>query len=372
MVNSEALALRIAFSGYRNINLGAARHFMALGISEEEFFHQTARRLASISGLRESYFDDERRREALARAKAEAEFVIDHKIKLHYFTDGDSYPARLCDCNDAPAMLYSLGKLDNYAHSVAIVGTRHCTTYGAEFTRRLVEELGEALDSLVIVSGLAYGIDIAAHRAAIAAGIPTGAILAHGLNTVYPADHRDDAQRMVRNGGFLLTEYGSQTAIHRGNFLSRNRVVAALTDATVVVESDIKGGAMTTARIAGAYNREVMALPGRVTDTYSRGCNHLIARREASAIRNANDLLDLLNWTAKSQPEKQQELPFLTPEQATISDFLRTNPDATTNDICAALNIPIARLSAMLFEMEMDNIVIAIPGGRYCLVNPDA
>lgn len=366
----EKLARRIAFAGYRNMNLGTARHFRELGIGEDEFFGQTARCLSSVSGLRESFFDDERRRDALEQGRREAAFVTDHNIAVLYFAD-DTYPARMADCDDAPAILYGMGKVEETAHVVSIVGTRHCTSYGAEFTRKLVQELGEALDSVLIVSGLAYGIDIAAHRAALACNIPTAAVLAHGMNTIYPADHRDDARRIASGGGYLLTEYPSYAPVHRGNFLARNRIVASLADVTIVVESDVKGGAMTTARIAGAYNREVMALPGRVSDTYSRGCNDLIVRRVASVIRDAGDLIDTMGWTAKAVPGKQPELPFLSPEQTSVCDMLRKNPDATVNDLCASLGIPYARLSALLFEMEMDNVVCSLPGGRYGIINPD-
>lgn len=371
-MDADLLKYRIAFSGFRNVNLGTAGQLRSLGITETDFFTLPARRLASISGLRESYFDDERRKQALENAEREVQFVQRNSIGIHYFADPDSgYPARLRDCQDAPAMLFSFGNLAEYAHVVAVVGTRHCTAYGAEFTRKLVSELGECVDDLLIVSGLAFGVDIAAHRAALAADIPTGAVLAHGLNTIYPADHRDDAQRMVRSGGFLLTEYPSVAPIHRGNFLSRNRIVAALADVTVVVESDIKGGAMTTAHIAAAYNREVMALPGRVCDPYSRGCNALIARCEAGMVRDADDVVNAMNWTSRPAAKKQPELHFLSPEQTSIAEFLKSNSDATVNEMCAALNMPYARLSASLFEMEMENIVISVPGGRYVLVNPD-
>lgn len=363
-------AYRIAFAGFRNINLGVARHFASLGIGAEEFFTYPARRLAMLTGLREAYFDDDRRHEALEKAAAEARFVADNGIGMHYFTD-DSYPRRMAECDDAPAMLFSFGKVEETAHTIAIVGTRHCTAYGAEFTRRLVADLGKALDSVAIISGLAYGIDICAHRAALDAGIPTGAVLAHGLNTVYPADHRDDARRIARHGGFILTEYPSHAAIHRGNFLSRNRIVAALADVTVVVESDIKGGAMTTARIAAAYNRDVMALPGRVTDAYSRGCNELIARREAAIVRDAADIIEAMNWSARPAEGEQPSLPFLTDEQTRIVDFLKAHEGASANDMCAALGIPFPRLSAALFEMEMEDLLGALPGGRYCIINPD-
>ena len=363
-------ARRIAFAGYKNMNLGAARHFAALGIGENEFFEWPVAKLAAITGLKSSYFDDAKRAEAIQKGTTEAQFAINNGIKTLFFAD-DNYPSRMNDCDDAPALLFCLGEAQEAAHAVSIVGTRHSTAYGLDFTRHLVEDLAASLDSLLIVSGLAYGIDIAAHRAALSAGVPTGAVLAHGLNTIYPADHRNEARRMVKEGGFLMTEYPSYAPIHKGNFLARNRIVAAMADVTVVVESDNKGGAMSTARIAGAYNREVMALPGRITDTYSRGCNSLISRGEAIMVRDAGDIIDALGWKARPVEKKQQELPFLSPEQTQIADFLKSKPDATVNDLCSGIGIPYSRLSALLFEMEMDDIVTALPGGRYCLVNPD-
>lgn len=352
------------------MTLGAARHFAELGISEEDFFNMPARRLAMLTGLRESFFDDERRADALAKGREEASFVADKGIRLLYFADTDVYPRRLAECDDAPALLYAMGAAPQSPHVISVVGTRHSTAYGTEFTRRLIADLTEAIPDLMVVSGLAYGIDICAHRAALAAGATTGAVFAHGLNTVYPAEHRDDARRMVREGGFVLTEYPSYAAVHKGNFLSRNRIVAALADATVVIESDIKGGAMSTARIASAYNRQVMALPGRTSDTYSRGCNRLIARREADMITDAGDLLDALNWTAAPR-NSQPELPLLSEEQTNITAYLRQNPDRTVNELCAALSIPYSRLSGLLFELEMENIIASMPGGRFVVLNPD-
>ncbi len=360
----------IAFATYRNITAGNARHFFSLGISPRDFIEGEPRRLAAISGLRETFFDTQRRREALMAAQTETAFLEANGI-TPVLTGSDAYPARLAECDDAPAMLFSLGNLDPAPrHSVAIVGTRHCTDYGADFARRLVKDLADAIDGLTIISGLAYGIDIAAHRAALEAGIPTGAVLAHGLNTLYPADHRNDARRIVRQGGFLATEYTSADKTHRGNFLARNRIVAGLADVTVVVESDIKGGAMSTAHIAAAYNREVMAAPGRATDRYSRGCNALIARREASIIRDAGDLTELMGWKTKPKAGTQCELPFLSPEQTMIIDFFTERPSATINDLCAHTGLPVQYLSTVLFDMEMDDKIVSLPGGRYSPIVP--
>lgn len=364
----DRLAVLLAFASYRSINVGTARRFAALGITPEDFFTASPKQLAALSGLRESYFAEDKRREALEKGRREAAFVFNNGIKALFYDD-ESFPHRLADADDAPALVFALGDvMPSPGHVVAIVGTRHCTAYGAEFTKKLVGELAEMIPGVLIMSGLAYGIDITAHRAALAASTPTGAVLAHGLNTIYPSDHRREAQQIVKQGGFLMTEYPSSAPIHKGNFLARNRIVAAMSDVTVVVESDLKGGAMSTARIAGAYNREVMALPGRITDTYSRGCNALLARNEAMMIRDAEDLVNLMGWEAKPREGQQQQLRLLSPDQETVIGYLRQNTDATANDLCIALSMPFSRVSATLFELEIDGAIASLPGGRYNLL----
>lgn len=368
-MSDTGLLYRIALAHYRNITVETARRLSDKGISPDDFFKKSAATLAACTGVKSAFFDEARRADALEQARREMDFINARGLKAIYYTDAD-YPQRLLECGDAPAMLYVAGDASVAAarHCVAVVGTRHCTAYGADFTRRLVADLAASLDSLLIISGLAYGIDICAHRAALEAGVPTAAVLAHGLNTVYPADHRNEARRILADGGFVATEYRSVDTVHRGNFLARNRIVAGLTDVTVVVESDLRGGAMATARIAGDYNREVMAVPGRVGDTYSRGCNHLIASRRALLLRGAEDLVDAMQWTARPAPGSQQEMRFEVPEQyARVLEALSHRPDATVNDLCVALDMPFASLSATLFSMEMEDYIVSLPGGRYTL-----
>lgn len=369
MTSHDELIYRIAFATYRNVNYSSAARLEAKHVTPEAFFTFPASTLASMTGLKSSFFADSRRHEALEAARREADFIAANNIRAIYYTDAD-YPARLAECNDAPAMLFVLGKGSlEHRHTIAVVGTRHCTAYGLDFTRNLVENLAEALDDVLIVSGLAYGIDIAAHKAAMSAGAVTGAVFAHGLNTVYPSDHRDAARRIIGEGGFLATEYRTCEATHRGNFLARNRIVAGLADATVVVESDERGGAMSTASIASAYNREVFAVPGRVYDPVSRGCNALIARRQASILRNADDIIDFMNWARRPIAGEQSRFSFeLDPTQQKVVDFIRSNPLATVNDICVALALPYSHISSLLFEMEMADILVSLPGGRYGVV----
>ncbi len=358
---------KIAFSAYRGICRATAEALAARGVGPQEFFSLDARTLASLTGLKSDFFDDSRRSAALESAQREFDFIRTNNIRATFYTD-EAYPRRLRDCEDAPVMLYSIGAdVFDCRHVVSVVGTRHATPYGVGFTDRLIRDLASGLDGgLLIVSGLAYGIDVAAHKAALREGVPTGAVMAHGLNTVYPADHRGTAAQMIRQGGFVCTEYRTSDRIHKGNFLARNRIVAGLCDVLVVVESDLRGGAMATARIAGEYNREVMAVPGRVGDTYSRGCNNLIAASSAAMIRDASDLVGLLGWETRKPEGVQKEFAIeLTPQQQSILNFIKTNPDATVNDMCARLEIPYARLSSALFEMEMSDIVMSLPGGKY-------
>lgn len=366
----DPLVARIAFSKIKGINYSTATRLLGIVGTPENFFTLSSTALAASTGLDPRVCDADSRRSLLDKARDEAEFVQRKSISAN-FIGAEAYPRRLTECDDAPALLYSIGpaNLDSL-HTVAIVGTRHATPYGLDFIKHLVSDLASALDSLVIISGLAYGIDVAAHRAALDNAVPTVAVVAHGLNMIYPADHRSTAARIVGEGGAIVTEYSSDAAIHKGNFLARNRIVAGLADAVIVVESDTKGGAMSTARIANAYNREVMAVPGRTTDTYSRGCNELIANQTATIIRSADDLVEAMNWTAKKPNNAQTSIKFdLTPEQKTVADYIVAHPDHTVNDICVGLGLPYNHLSAMLFEMEMSDLIITLPGGRYAVTD---
>ncbi len=364
----DPLVARIAFSKIKGINRSTASRLIGLLGSPEAFFTLPQSALSASCGLDSRICDQSSRLSLLEAAAEEARFIRSKAITAA-FIGSDAYPRRLSSCDDAPAILYSIGPCNlDCLHSVAIVGTRHATPYGIDFINHLVADLADSLDSLVIISGLAYGIDVAAHRAALDNGIPTAAVVAHGLNTIYPADHRSTAAKIVSEGGAIVTEYTSGAPIHKGNFLARNRIVAALADVVIVVESDTKGGAMSTARIASAYNREVMAVPGRTTDTYSRGCNALIAENTASIVRSADDIIEALNWTTRSRPDTQTTLTFeMTAEQRQIADYIISHPDHTVNDICVGLGLPFNKLSSMLFEMEMSDMLITLPGGRYAV-----
>ena len=360
---------KIAFSMLRGINAANATELLRRLGSPEEFFRLDSRTLRNLVGVNTAIVDDGYRRNLLETAAREVRFITDSNVNISFIGDS-GYPARLHDCPDAPALLYSLGKgrLDT-PRSIAIVGTRHATAFGTNFAAEIVRKLKEMVGEVTIVSGLAYGIDIAAHRAALQCGLPTLAVVAHGLQTIYPADHRGEAARIVREGGAIITEYPSGTGPNRGAFLARNRIVAALADAVIVVESDTRGGAMSTARIAAEYNREVFAVPGRPCDTYSRGCNHLISGNSAQMLTDSAQIVEALGWPALEEAPRQAELfkPVSALHQR-ILNHLRQHPDATVNQLVVQLGMPFATLSATLFEMEMADLILTLPGGRYGVI----
>lgn len=310
--------------------------------------------------------------DALERAKREAEYAEKHHIRC-LTIDEDDYPAALRQCDDAPLVLYVLGSCDlNARRSVSVVGTRHITPYGERLCHDIVGGLAEAWPDLVVVSGLAYGVDVHAHRAALESKIPTVGVVAHGLDTLYPASHRSVAVRIVHEGGAIVTEYMSGTSIDRSFFLHRNRIVAGMTPATLVVESAAHGGSLTTARLALEYGREVFACPGRATDEYSAGCNRLIRHHGATLVTSAGDILETLGWQPVAKPAAavQQELfPTLSPEEQRILDALRQAETMLANEIVTATGMDYAKVSALLFQMEMEGKVRVHGGVRYSAAN---
>lgn len=365
---ADSLIRRIAFSMIKGLNAGNAREILDATGSVDAFFELPQAELWMRLGSVNRDLSDAGRRRLLDAAASEAVFVEKQGITAVMVGD-PGFPLRLENCNDAPALLYVRGNVEavDCRRAIAVVGTRNATAYGVEMTRRLVQDIADKIGDVVIISGLAYGIDVNAHKAAMAAGLPTVAVVAHGLNTIYPADHRDVASRMLHSGGAVVTEYTSASPVHRGNFLARNRIVAGLSDAVIVVESDSRGGALSTARLALNYGRAVGAVPGRVTDRYSRGCNNLIATDAATVVRDAGDIASQLGWCLKAAPGQQTAFDFgiLPPHQRMIVDHLRKHPSDTADDISRAFGNDFAAVSALLMEMEMDDVITANPGGTY-------
>ena len=312
----------------------------------------------------------ERGEEALSRAADELEFCRRHSIRPLALGTAD-YPRRLAECPDAPAVVYYRGTADLDArHIVAVVGTRRITPYGKAHCERCCAELAEALPDTLIVSGLAYGVDIHAHRAALDNRLDTVGVLAHGLDTLYPSSHRDTARDMLLHGG-LLTEYVAGVRPFAGNFVRRNRIVAGLADVTLVVESAEKGGALITAHLAADYNRTVCALPGRTDDEYSRGCLHLVRDHRAELVTGTDDLMRLMNWETKhnAQPVQLELFDGETPEQSALIKALRTagSEGETAERLCIITNLPLSQVNATLFDLQMAAAVTLLAGGRYRL-----
>lgn len=304
----------------------------------------------------------------MERAKREMDFIVSNGIRLTCIGDS-SYPARLFDCCDAPIALYSLGDIPfNAKRIVSIVGTRHATAYGKDMCRNFVIDLARLLPDTLIVSGLAYGIDICAHRAAVEAGLPTVGVLAHGLDMIYPQTHRSTAKSMIEQGGGLLTEFMSETTPFPSNFVQRNRIVAGMADATVVIESASKGGSLITASMAQGYSRDCFAFPGRVNDQYSCGCNELVARNRAALITSAYDFVEAMNWgTGRVKKAHQTEIfPEFTPQEEVVMGLLKSASDGLQiNQLVLQADMPVNVLMPLLFDMEMKGYVKAVAGGCY-------
>jgi DNA processing protein len=312
--------------------------------------------------------------EPMRRAEAELRFMEEHRIRALTLTS-DDYPQRLTECPDAPIIVYYTGNADlNQAKIVSIVGTRQVTQYGQDLIRRFMSELRGFCPQVLIVSGLAYGVDINAHRRALENGYETVGVLAHGLDQIYPYRHRDTAAQMLNHGG-LLTEFMTQTNADKPNFVRRNRIVAGMADAVILVESAAKGGGLITAEIAQSYARAVFAFPGNVGQPYSEGCNNLIRDNGAGLISNASDFVKAMGWmdeTLRQQANtdgiERNLFPDLSPEEEQVVSLLQQTNDLQLNIITVKTGIPIGRLTALLFQLEMKGVVKPMAGGMYHLL----
>lgn len=303
--------------------------------------------------------------------KREYEWTQKNGIIVLCWND-ERYPQRLKECEDAPLTLFYKGNANiNNNKIVSIVGTRRCTTYGEDLIRHFIDDLKKMCNDVIIVSGLAYGVDIYAHKKAIKNKIGTIGVLAHGLDKLYPTMHSKTALEMIEQGG-LLSEYFSNTKIEKLNFIRRNRIVAGVSDACVVVESAIKGGALITANVSKDYKREVFAFPGAVGSLYSEGCNALIASGTASLITSADMFVEAMNWrnctTNKRCEEEGCLFSTFSDEEQVIINTLNKNNDLQINVISIKSSISINKLSSLLFQLEMKGVVKLIAGGCYHLI----
>lgn len=361
----------IALAMTPGLGCRSCRQLLEIYRDPEEIFNMDHRTLKEIFGTHDTIIESIYAKTMLPRAEEELNWTEKHKIKVLFCTDPD-YPQRLnrSDCPDTPVTLYMKGDCDlNQKRIISIVGTRRATEYGKDMTARLVAQLkGE---DILIVSGLAYGIDGASHRAALANTLPTVGVLGHGLDQIYPSQHRTLAKEMIYHDGALLTEYPSQTKINPGYFPARNRIIAALSDATLVIEAAEKGGALITAGIAGSYHRDVFAVPGRVFDSYSKGCNNLIACNRANILRSMDDLFYMLGWEKKNADTKthantQQELfTNLNADEQAIYNLLHDTPNLTMQEIAEKTNISLPKIANALLNMELNNQIKCLPGKIY-------
>ena len=313
--------------------------------------------------------------EPLKRAEVELKYDSEHNIQALALND-DRYPQRLKNVDDAPIVLFYKGNANlNAQRVINIVGTRQCTVYGQDLIRKFVADLKGLCPNTLIVSGLAYGVDVNAHRFALQNGFETIGVLAHGLDTLYPSAHRQTANEMIHQGG-LLTEFLTMTNADKINFVRRNRIVAGMSDACILVESAAKGGGLITTEISQSYGRDVFAFPGRIGDQYSEGCNHLIRDNGAGLITSAKDFVNAMGWqddaklaNAQKKGIQREMFPELSKEEKVIVRILHKNNDLQINILTVQANIPIHKLTALLFDLEMKGVVKELAGGMYHLLN---
>lgn len=362
---------KVALSMTKGVTAVVLRRFAECEIDWERLFAGGLHEISLDVGMRHPLQDCDLQ-EALRRAADEVEFMSRHHIRALFLLD-DDFPYRMYDMADAPTLLYTLGDADMSAERmVAMVGTRGASALNVELTRRYVADFAQLYPDVTIVSGLAYGIDAAAHAAALESGLPTIAVVAHGLSMIYPARNRDLARGILSGGGAIVSEYPFAAKPYQGHFLERNRIVAAMTDATIVMESAVKGGAMCTARCAREYDREVLAVPGRPCDEKSQGCNLLIKRNVASLMTSSRDLGEALGWrAADSAPAVQQKSLF--PELE--GDYMKVYKAVADSEsprqldgVVMAAGLPVARVMAILSEMEFDGLLLRHPGNRYSVI----
>ena len=316
--------------------------------------------LAAIDGIGNVLLNNFKDQTVFAKAESELQFITSNSITVTTFEDPD-YPDRLKHCFDSPLVLFSSGNIDlKNRKTISIVGTRQITSYGLEFCRKFIEDLAPL--NPVIVSGFAYGVDIVSHQLAMENNLQTIGVVAHGLNQIYPKPHKKFVAKMEENGGFI-TEFWSSSNPDKENFVRRNRIVAGMTEATIVIESADRGGSLITANLANEYNRDVFAVPGRVTDKYSQGCNTLIKTQKANVLTSAADLIYMLNWDIDKKVKSVQKQLFvaLDDDEQKIYDYLLQSGKELLDIIALQCDFPIYKISSILLNMELKGVIRPLP-----------
>ena len=362
-----SLLHQIALSGIPGVGSVLARNLLSYCGTAEEVFQAKKKQLSKIPGIGPKTIELIENHSAFKRAEQELSFIEKYKIKPLFLTD-EGYPKRLRNCFDAPVMLFFKGNADfNSGKVISIVGTRNSTEYGRDICRNLLADL--KVHNPLIISGLAYGIDYAAHKEALKNTISTVGVMALGLDRIYPAQHRSIAEKMLECGG-LLTEFMSETVPDRENFPKRNRIIAGLADATIIVEASIRGGALITAELANSYNRDVFAYPGRINDEYSSGCNHLIKTNRANLLSKVADLEYILNWNFTEPVKSNPQLSLLinlSEEEQIIVNILSERGSLAVDDLAILTGFQQSKLAVNILSMEMKSLIISCPGKIYKL-----
>jgi DNA processing protein len=359
------LLYQIALTLIPNIGDVHAKALVNIYGDAQSIFKAKKKELEAIEGIGTVRANSIKAFADFTSSEAEIKFIEKYKIAPLFLTD-KNYPQRLLNCYDSPVILYYRGTANlNSPKIISIVGTRNCSEYGKAVTEKLIADLTE--QNILVVSGLAFGIDTIAHKAAIKNNLQTVGVLAHGLDRIYPTQNKTLAKQMTEQGG-LLTDFISNTNPDKQNFPKRNRIVAGMCDALIVIESGKKGGSLITAELGNGYNKDVFAVPGKITDTKSEGCNYLIKQNKASLITCANDLLELMNWAPKEKTTRktQRELFIeLTPDEKIIIDILQQRENIQIDELYFKSGLSSSAVATALLMLEMQNVVLSLPGKIY-------
>ena len=342
-----------------------AKKLIAYCGGAEAVFEEKRKNLLNIPGIGERTVESIVSQNVLQRAERELNFADRNGIRILYYLNSD-YPRRLQHCYDSPVIIYCKGYTDlNVEKIVGVVGTRNVTDYGKTLTEKLIQDLVD--DDVLVVSGLAYGVDTCAHKAALKNNLTTAAVLAHGFQTIYPSANAFLSRKMIESGGCLLTEHISGTEPDKENFPKRNRIVSGMIDCLVVVESAAKGGALITAEIANNYDREVFAFPGRIGDTYSEGCNKIIKTNKANLLTNVDDLRYIMRWNddRKIQPKQMRMFREFNQEEQKVMDVFGDDNIVYLDKIITDTMLSPTKIASVLLSLEFDGILAALPGKRY-------
>lgn len=365
MIAQEHLLYTIALTQVKLIGAVQAKTLIQSFGSAKEVFTAKTRELSTVPGIGSARAEAIKQFENFSHIEAKLNFLELHGIQALCFDD-EAYPKRLLHCYDAPVLLYYKGKANlNNQKVVSIIGTRNSTDYGKQITQQLVEVL--AAHQVLITSGLAYGIDVAAHKAALQFGTPTVGVLAHGLDSMYPAAHKTISKQMVEHNGGLLTEYAPGIIAEHFNFPQRNRIVAGMADAIIVVETAARGGSMITAEIANNYNKDVFAFPGKTTDAKSQGCNLLIKKNKAILVTEPQDILEQMGWISKPVKKKitRELFPSLTPEESLVLQALQQKNMVHIDEVYQQTGLHSSAVANAILNLELNNLVNALPGKMY-------